>query len=107
MLTGTRTSLGKVTGEAIVIHDVSKNPDVQDKIIITRSTDPGWIFLLENCKGIIAEQGSILSHTAIISRELKKPAIVNVKDATKVIKTGDWIELDADSGTVNILKRRD
>ena len=106
-LSGTRTSLGKVTGEAIVIHDVSTNPDIKDKIIITKSTDPGWIFLLENCKGIIAEQGSLLSHTAIISRELKKPAIVHVKDATKIIKTGDWIELDADSGTVSIVKRRD
>lgn len=107
ILSGTGTSPGRVVGEAAVIRDASANPSVNGKIIIAKATDPGWIFLLKNCKGIIAEQGSLLSHTAIISRELKKPAVVNVKDVTKIIKTGDWIELDADTGTIHILKRRD
>ena len=54
--------------------------------------------------GIIAEKGSLLSHTAIISRELNKPAIVNVKDCTAILKTGDLVELDAEIGIVKILK---
>ena len=102
---GTSTSSGKVKGEVIVINKVKGNINTEGKIIVTKSTDPGWIFLLENALGIIAEQGSILSHTAIISRELKKPAIVNVKDATKILKTGDIVELDAFTGTINILER--
>lgn len=103
-LQGIPTSLGKVTGEAIVITDATLNLDVKDKIIVARSTDPGWVFLLENCSGIIAERGSLLSHTAIISRELGKPAIVNVKDATKIIKTGDLLELDANTGIIRVQK---
>ncbi|MCH5274289.1 MAG: phosphoenolpyruvate synthase [Lachnospiraceae bacterium] len=106
ILQGIQTSLGRVNGEAIVIEKVRADLDVKDKILITKSTDPGWVFLLENCKGIVAEQGSLLSHTAIISRELKKPAVVNVKDATKIIQTGDVLELNADAGTVKILKRK-
>ena len=105
-LQGIQTSLGIVKGEAIVIEDANNTIDVHDKIIITKSTDPGWVFLLEKCKGIIAEQGSILSHTAIISRELHKPAIVNVKDATKIIKTGDFLELDANNGNIKIIKNK-
>ena len=107
VLHGTQTSLGKAVGKAAVIFDPNMDTDVTDKIIITKSTDPGWVFLREKCKGIVAERGSVLSHTAIISRELKKPAVVNVKDAAKIIKTGDLIEIDADSGTVKILKRID
>ena len=48
-------------------------------------TDPGWIFLLVNAKGVISEKGALLSHTAIISREIKIPSIVGVEDATTII----------------------
>lgn len=107
ILHGIGTSLGEVTGEAVVLDTADALADVSGKIIITKSTDPGWVFLLEKCGGIIAERGSLLSHTAIISRELKKPAIVNVKDATAIIQTGDLLRIDASAGVVNILKRVD
>jgi pyruvate,water dikinase len=61
------------------------------------------VFLLQNAAGIIAERGSLLSHTAIISRELHKPAVVNVRDCTKILKTGDRVRLDASEGTVTLL----
>ena len=105
ILEGIPTSNGKVSGEALVIEDINKNYDVKDKILITKMTDPGWVFLLINSKGVIAEKGSILSHTAIISREIKIPSIVGVEDATNVIKTGDYIEMDAYTGRIKILKR--
>lgn len=104
VLTGISSSLGKVTGEAIVISQPNLSLDTRDKILVTRSTDPGWVFLIENACGIIAEKGSLLSHTAIITRELHKPSMVNVKDATKRIHTGDLVELDATSGTIRILQ---
>ena len=105
ILEGIPTSNGKVSGEALVIEDINNNYDVKDKILITKMTDPGWVFLLINSKGVIAEKGSILSHTAIISREIKIPSIVGVEDATNVIKTGDYIEMDAYTGRIKILKR--
>ena len=105
ILEGIPTSNGKVSGEALVIEDINNNYDVKDKILITKMTDPGWVFLLINSKGVIAEKGSILSHTAIISREIKIPSIVGVENATNVIKTGDYIEMDAYTGRIKILKR--
>ena len=105
VLEGIPTSNGKVTGEALVINDINETYDVKDKILITKRTDPGWVFLLISAKGIIAEKGSILSHTAIISREIKIPSIVGVEDATTIIKTGDYIKMDAHTGRIKILKR--
>ena len=105
VLEGTPTSNGKVSGEALVINDINETYDVKDKILITKRTDPGWVFLLISAKGIIAEKGSILSHTAIISREIKIPSIVGVEDATTIIKTGDYIKMDAHTGRIKILKR--
>ena len=106
ILSGTATSFGKVKGEVVVISDTENLPDTNGKILITKSTDPGWLFLIRPALGIISEKGSLLSHTAIISRELNKPAIVNVKDCTKILKNGDIIELNAEAGTITILKRK-
>lgn len=104
-LEGIPTSNGYVEGEALVIEDVNKKYDVKDKILITKMTDPGWVFLLVNAKGVIAEKGSILSHTAIISREIGIPSIVGVEDVTSIIHSGDLIKMDALTGKIEIVKR--
>ena len=106
ILEGIPTSNGIVEGEALVIDNINKKYNVKDKILITKMTDPGWVFLLATAKGVIAEKGSLLSHTAIISREIKIPSIVGVDDATNIIKTGDYIRMDADKGKIEIIKRR-
>ena len=106
-LTGISAALGRVTGEALVITNPDLSIDTRGKILVTRSTDPGWVFLIENAAGIIAEKGSLLSHTAIITRELHKPSMVNVHDACKRIRTGDLVELDSTAGTIRILNRND
>ena len=105
-LEGIPTSNGVVEGEALVIDDICKNYNVKDKILITKMTDPGWVFLLVNAKGVISEKGSILSHTAIISREIGIPSIVSVEDATLIIHTGDYLKMDAYNGKIEIKKRR-
>lgn len=99
-LFGTGSSLGIVEGEVVVVKDADSNIDVKNKIIVAESTDPGWVFLIKDAKGIIVERGSILSHTAIITRELKKPSIVNVKSATGLLKNGDYVQVDAYKGIV-------
>lgn len=102
LLSGTPTSAGEVEAEAIIIDSPSDDIDVTGKIIVTKSTDPGWVILVKNCAGIIAERGSILSHTAIITRELKKPSVVNVKNATTLIKNDDRVFLSGDTGEIII-----
>ena len=104
-LSGIPCSGGLVTGEAFVVEDVQKVGSVKDKILITKMTDPGWVFLLAAARGVISEKGSLLSHTAIISRELGIPAVVNVDNALSVIRTGDVVSLDGATGEIKILKR--
>lgn len=104
-LIGTPCSNGIVEGYTLVIDDVTKKLDVKDKILITKMTDPGWVFLLATCKGVISEKGSLLSHTAIISRELKVPSIVGVEDVTNIINNNDYIRMNANTGEIEILKR--
>ena len=103
-LYGIGTSVGVVEGEVIVIDNSDLTIDTTDKIIVTKMTEPAWVFLIKNSKGIIAEQGSLLSHTAIISRELHKPAVVNVKNALQILHTGDKVRIDGLKGVVEILK---
>ena len=102
VLYGTPSSAGISKAEAVIVKDACDPPDTRGKIIVAKMTDPGWVFLLSHSAGIISEKGSLLSHTAIISRELKIPAVVGVKDASEIIKDGDIIELDGNSGTIRI-----
>lgn len=99
-LFGIASSIGKITGEVLVIDNANTCIDTTNKILVTKTTDPGWAFLIKNCLGIIAEHGSMLSHTAIITRELGKPSIVNVKDVTSLLKTGDIVTMDAYKGII-------
>ena len=77
-LRGIPCSNGIVEGEAYVVTDVQQASGVNEKILVTKMTDPGWVFLLAQAKGVISEKGSLLSHTAIISRELGIPAVVGI-----------------------------
>lgn len=102
--TGTGVSPGIITAEAVVLESPDEKSYVNGKIIVTQTTDPGWVFLLTMAGGIIAEKGSLLSHTAIVSRELKIPAVVAVENAVSVIKTGDIVKIDGDTGRVEIVR---
>ena len=103
--TGVGTSMGSVTAEAVVLDQPDEKADVSGKIIVTRTTDPGWVFLLSMAKGIVAEKGSLLSHTAIIAREMKIPAVVAVPNASRLIKSGDIIRINGETGLVEILRK--
>lgn len=100
---GTACSPGVAEGEVLLIETPSPLLDTKGKILVTKMTDPGWVFLIAPAKAIVSEKGSLLSHTAIISRELKKPAVVGIEHITEYLKTGDRIRVDGDAGTVTIL----
>ncbi len=104
-LKGVPVSGGVVTAEAIVVEKLSAEIKTKGKILVTTSTDPGWVFFIEQSAGVIAERGSLLSHTSIITRELKKPAIVALNDITRIVKTGDILELNGTTGEVKIVEK--
>ncbi len=106
-LSGIPCSDGEVTGEALVVENVRSVKNARDKILVTKMTDPGWVFLLASAKGVISEKGSLLSHTAIISRELGIPAVVGVENLMTAIKTGDIVSLNGSTGEIKIVKRND
>ncbi|MDX1765734.1 MAG: PEP-utilizing enzyme, partial [Candidatus Saccharimonadales bacterium] len=103
-LSGSPCSNGEVEGEVLIVSDPRQAKSVEGKILVTKMTDPGWVFLMVAAKGIIAEKGSLLSHTAIISRELGIPAVVGVDKATSLLKTGDMIRMNGGNGKIDRLK---
>lgn len=68
-------------------------------------TNPDYVPAMRKASAFITDEGGILCHAAIVSREMKKPCIVGTKFATQILKDGDLVEVDADIGTVKILKR--
>ena len=104
-LKGLVTSRGLVkSAQAIVLKEIDYEADFSGKILVTHATDPGWTIIFPLLAGVITETGGILSHASIISRELGIPCIVKVLDATKVIRTGDLIKMDAYAGKVSVIK---
>jgi len=61
---------------------------------------------MKKASAIVTDEGGLLSHAAITSRELNKPCIIGTKVATKVLRDGDLIEVDANKGLVKIIKKK-
>ena len=107
VMQGVPCSGGISEGEALVVEDISMLENSKDKILVTKMTDPGWVFYLASAKGVISQKGSILSHTAIISREIGIPSIVGVADVMTKINTGDIVRMDGSSGRIEIIRRKE
>ena len=102
-LEGTGCSRGVVTGRARIIQDPRETSDFeQGDILIAHTTDPGWSPLFVTAGGLVMELGGTLSHGVIIAREYGIPAVVGVKNATKLIKNGHKITVDGNKGLVYV-----
>ncbi len=95
---------GIVRGKVKVIMHPSDDMNLNGEILVAARTDPGWVPLYPSAAGLLIERGSILSHSAIVARELGLPAIVGISGITKALETGDEIEMDGARGTIKILK---
>jgi pyruvate,water dikinase len=100
ILKGTGCCSGRVSGQARIIRTPDASLDVDGKILVTEMTDPGWVFLMMRARGLIVERGGLLSHTAIIGRELRIPTIVGAGEATKRIPDGAMVFMDGGTGEV-------
>ena len=74
-------------------------------ILVSINSRPVFLSLIKKAGALVADEGGIGTHAAIISRELKKPCIIGTKIATQVLKDGDLVEVDANNGVVKIIKR--
>lgn len=98
---GLPASPGIAFGKARIILDVKQAKDFQKgDILVTKMTDPDWVPIMKIASAIVADEGGMTSHAAIVSRELGIPAVVGTGNATKVIKDGQEITVDAMRGIV-------
>ncbi len=95
---------GKADGTArIVLPEAIASTDFSEgEILICPVTTPDYIPLMQKAAAIVAEGGGILSHAVIIAREMKKPCIVGVSGAITTLKNGQFVSVDADSGTLTL-----
>lgn len=101
IIRGVAANNGRAEGVVKIIcsakeADKMKNGD----ILVTRMTAPDMIMAIEKAAAIVTDEGGFTSHAVIISRELGKPCIIATKIATKVLKDGDRVRVDAESGVV-------
>jgi phosphoenolpyruvate synthase/pyruvate phosphate dikinase len=104
---GVIASKGKARAKIKIILDPHGDIDFEEgDILVTTMTTPEFVFIMKKSSAVITDHGGITSHAAIVSRELGKPCIIGTKIATKVLKDGDEVEVDADNGVVRIIKRK-
>ncbi len=96
---------GKATGHVKIIKDPRTCDNFKEgDILVAGMTRPEYLSLMQKSAAFITDAGGLLSHAAIVAREMKKPCIVGTEVATKVLKDGDFVEVDAESGIVRILR---
>ncbi|SCA63009.1 Uncharacterized protein SCG7086_AH_00110 [Chlamydiales bacterium SCGC AG-110-P3] len=101
VLLGTPCCPGVVEGTVRVVHSVDDAKGIDGEILVTEKTDPGWVPLYPSCSGLLIERGSLLSHSAVVARELGLPTIVGISGGLmKKLKTGQQIRFDAGKGEI-------
>ncbi len=105
MVKGTVASKGRAKGKARLLYEIEDMPKIQKgDIIISPMTLPCFVPVLRKASGIITDFGGILCHAALISREFGIPCVVGTKNATKVFKDNDLVELNAYDGIARKIK---
>jgi pyruvate,water dikinase len=104
VLSGTPCCPGVVEGVVRVVEGMQDAVGINGEILVTARTDPGWVPLFPSCSGLLIERGSLLSHSAVVARELGLPTIVGISGGLlKRLKTGQRVRMDAAKGEVRIL----
>lgn len=102
-LKGTISSPGDIEGVVLVL-DAPIIPDEPFDILVVSHTDPGWTPLIALARGLVIEHGGILSHAAIVTRELGIPSIIGVEGATTILKTGMRVRINTAAEQVEIIE---
>ena len=103
---GTTASPGMVNGVVKIIQTIKEVSKIRKgEIIVCSMTRPELMPAVKKAKAIVTDEGGITCHAAIISRELKIPCIIGTKIATKILKDGDFVEVDANNGVIRVLEK--
>lgn len=99
-MTGIGCCPGVVRGRARVVSDPLTAQLEPGDIVVAEHTDPSWILILPLAAGLVVERGSLLSHAAIVARELGIPAVVSLAGVTRWLRDGETVVLDGSTGVV-------
>jgi phosphoenolpyruvate synthase/pyruvate phosphate dikinase len=103
VLQGSQLSGGLSQGRVHIVIDPD-NEDLEawdeNTILVAESTDPSWTALFARCKGIVVARGGVLSHCAIVAREMGRPAVGEIQGATHILKEGEYVWVDGTHGIV-------
>jgi pyruvate,water dikinase len=102
VLHGTGCCPGIVTGTVKVLRTPNEDARLDGEILVAERTDPGWVPLYPSVSGLLIERGSILSHSAIVAREMGIPTIVGIAGLVSTLKTGQRVTMDGGTGTVRV-----
>jgi pyruvate,water dikinase len=91
---------GVATGPARVVADPRTATVASGDILVAERTDPGWVTLFPLAAGLVVERGSLLSHSAIVAREMGLPTVVGLEGAGTWLRTGDPVTVDGNTGCV-------
>ncbi|MDP3131142.1 MAG: PEP-utilizing enzyme, partial [Bacillota bacterium] len=87
----------KIRGSVrVVLDEKDFSKFKKGEILVTDETDASFLPLMQKAKAMITDEGGILCHAAIVAREMKKPCVVGTKVASRVLKTGDKVEIAID-----------
>jgi len=91
---------GTVSGRVRLVRDPRRAELRKGDILVAERTDPGWVMIFPCAAGLLVERGSLLSHSAIVAREMGIPAVVSIEGLTSWLHDGDWVEMDGAKGVV-------
>ncbi|HPQ39070.1 MAG TPA: PEP/pyruvate-binding domain-containing protein [bacterium] len=103
LLRGVGCCPGRVTGPVKVLESPREDVRLNGEILVAERTDPGWVPLYPAVSGILIERGSILSHSAIVAREMGIPTIVGIPHLISILDSGRVVTMDGAAGTVSLV----
>jgi len=105
-LKGTGCCPGVVRASVRVVRDPRQARDLGGHIMVAERTDPGWTVLFPSISGLLVQRGSLLSHSAIVAREMGIPCIVGVAALMDTLTDGEEVDMDGTSGSIRRLGSR-
>jgi pyruvate,water dikinase len=102
---GVAAAAGVAEGRARVLFDADGIDDLEpDEILVCRTTDPSWASAFHLVAATVIDIGGTASHGAIVSREMGIPCVINTRNGTRVLRTGDLLRVDGTAGLVTVLE---
>jgi phosphoenolpyruvate synthase/pyruvate phosphate dikinase len=98
-------SPGVVEGVVRVVTDPTFADVEPDEVLVAATTDPSWSAIMFISSALVMDTGGVLSHAAVVARELGIPCVVNTQDGSRRLRTGDRVRVDGAAGTVELLRQ--